>query len=128
MKRVILIALAMSHIIISIVLFFVGRHYAFVNDSMNDWVSNLVIGLATIKLFIFLKQVDIERIPSATLVVYPLGLILIVYIAFHDLPEYSYNEAVAIVERESNEEVIIPLKGVKKGQLGMYFIYTKYNF
>lgn len=52
---------------------------------------------------------------------------MISFIIFYNLPNYTYLEAKDIVIRETSEEIDISKEDDIKGQLGMYYIYTKDN-
>ena len=56
---------------------------------------------------------------------YVLAIIIFITIVGITLPNYTYTEAVSIIEKENNEQVIEANKRDVKAQLEYYYIYTK---
>ncbi len=57
--------------------------------------------------------------------IYPIGLVLISLIIFYNLPNFTYLEAKEIIIKETSEEIDMSKENEIKGQLGMYYIYTR---
>lgn len=127
MKKIILIALATIHVCLSITIYIIGNKYEFTVKYTNTWLANLFVSLLFLVAFIFNKENVIKKISNPLLTIYPIGLALISFIIFYNLPNYTYLEAKDIVIRETSEEIDISKEDDIKGQLGMYYIYTKDN-
>ncbi|AVK84901.1 hypothetical protein C3943_15740 [Lysinibacillus sp. B2A1] len=127
MKKIILIALAVIHVCLSLTIYIIGNKYEFTVKYTNTWLANLFVSLLLLVTFIFNKENVIKKISNPLLTIYPIGLALISFIIFYNLPNYTYLEAKDIVIRETSEEIDISKEDDIKGQLGMYYIYTKDN-
>ena len=125
MKRSILLSLVGWHIIISFILFFVGRKYAFVSDVMDRWISNLILSLFIALFFIFVTKDSIKKLYKSTVIIYPFYLLGTCILVLTSIPTYSYKEAVALVEEKTGEEPVESINESSdiKSQIGQYFIY-----
>ncbi|MGE7115038.1 hypothetical protein [Lysinibacillus sp. NPDC047702] len=122
MKKIILIALAAIHICLSIIIYIIGNKYEFTVKYTNTWLSNLLVSLLLLVVFIFSKENVVKKLSNLLLTIYPIGLVLIGFIIFYNLPNFTYLEAKDIVIKETSEEIDISKEGEIKGQLGMYYI------
>lgn len=125
MKKIILIALATIHVCISITIFIIGNKYEFTVKYTNTWLPNLLVSLLLLVVFIISKNKVIKKISNLLLVIYPIGLVLISFISFYNLPNFTYLEAKEIIIKETSEEIDMSKENEIKGQLGMYYIYTR---
>lgn len=125
MKRIILLSLVGLHIVISVILFYVERKYAFVSDDMDSWISNLILSLFIALFFIFITNDSINKLFKSTAIVYPIYLLWTCILVLISIPTYSYKEAVALVEEKTGVEGIEAINEShdSKGQQGHYFIY-----
>ena len=127
MKKTILIALAAIHVLLSITIYIIGHEYEFTAKYTNTWLSNLLVSLLLLIVFIVSKENVVKKTANFLLTIYPIGLVLIGFIILYHLPNFTYIEAQEIVMKETFEEIDISKEDEIKGQMGMYFIYTKYN-
>ncbi|MGG2082398.1 hypothetical protein [Lysinibacillus pakistanensis] len=125
MKKIILIALAAIHVCISITIFIIGNKYEFTGEYTNTWLANLFVSLLLLVVFIISKDKVIKKISNLLLMIYPIGLVLISFIIFYKLPNFTYLEAKEIIIKETSEEIDLSKEDEIKGQLGMYYIYTR---
>lgn len=127
MKKIILIIFAICHILISLAIFVVGREYANMIESSNAWLINGMISVSFLVAFSLSNPDQIKKISNSLLIVYPIGLVLISFIIFYDLPNFTYKEAKEMVLLETAEEFDQTKENEIKGSLGMYYFYTKEN-
>ncbi|WP_332647050.1 hypothetical protein [Lysinibacillus sp. 54212] len=125
MKKTILIGLAIGHVFLSFAIFIVGREYENAVEYSNVWVMNFFVSVLLLIAFSVRKNRQI--IPNSLLIAYPLGLVVIGFIVFNHLPNFTYKEAKEIVLSETAEEIDDTKENEIKGQLRMYYIYTKEN-
>ena len=125
MKKIILIALAAIHVCISITIFIIGNEYEFTVKYTNTWLPNLFVSLLLLVVFIISKDKVINKISNLLLMIYPIGLVLISFIIFYNLPNFTYLEAKEIIIKDTSEEIDMSKENEIKGQLGMYYIYTR---
>ena len=126
MKRTILLSLVGLHIIISLILFYIGRQYAFVSDVMVSWISNLILSLFIAIFFIFITNDSINKRFKFTVIVYPIYLLCTGILVLISIPTYSYKEAVALVEEKTGDDAVVDSINESsdiKSQMGQYFIY-----
>ncbi len=57
----------------------------------------------------------------------PIGLVLISFIIFFNLPNFTYLEAKKIIMKETPEVIDLSKENEIKEQLGMYYKYTREN-
>jgi len=124
-KRIILLSLVGLHIIISVILFYIGRKYAFVSDDMDRWISNLILSLFIALFFIFITNDSINKLFKSTVIVYPIYLLWTCILVLISIPTYSYKEAVELVKEKTGDETVgsINVSSDTKSQIGQYFIY-----
>lgn len=127
MKRVILLILTFIHILLSIVIFFIGKQYEFIVSSTNSWLPSLLVGILLLIFFSVGKLETIKKIPKLLFVIYPASIILILVLVFYELPGLTYLEATEMIEKNTGELVINDNKNKIKGQIGIYYIYTNQN-
>lgn len=125
MKRTILLSLVGLHIITSLILFYIGRQYAFVSDVMDSWISNLILSLFIALFFIFITNDSINKRFKFTVIVYPIYLLCTGILVLISIPTYSYKEAVALVEEKTGDDAVESINESSdiKSQMGQYFIY-----
>lgn len=126
LKRVILLSLTFIHILLSIVIFFIGKQYEFIVTSTNSWLSSLLIGIFLLLFFIVCKVNTINKIPNLIFVIYPAGILLILVLVIYELPKMTYFEATEMIEKNTGE-IVNDNKDKVKGQMGFYYIYTDQN-
>lgn len=125
MKKTLLIALAIIHVFLSITIFIIGSKYAYTVKYTNTWLPNLLVSL--ILVVVFSKEKVYDKISNLILIIYPIGLILISFIIFFNIPNFTYKEAKTLVIKETSEKFDIYKENEIKGQNGMYYIYTEEN-
>lgn len=124
MKKTAFVTFSIIHILLSIILFFLGKYYAFTVSIFNYWLPMLLTGIVLLIIFIFKDSTTIHKMRNAIFISYPSGLLIVALLIIYELPQYSYIDASNIIEKSTGQIVIEPNKGQVKGQQGHYYIYT----
>lgn len=124
MKKTILVTLAIIHILLSILLFLLGRHYAFTVSVFNYWLPMMLTGIVLLIIFIFKDSTTIHKLRNVIFFVHSIGLVMISLLVIYEIPTYSYKDAHNIIEKRTGQIAIEPNKGQVKGLHGHYYIYT----
>lgn len=111
--------MSLINIALGIILLFLGNKYAYVESVMGRWLYVLIVGVI---MFYFIKKVSNSKF-KILCVCYPIILIISGILIFSSIPNYSYKEAVLIIEKNTGEKSI-ESKEVKSTN-GLYYIYNE---
>lgn len=111
--------MSLINIALGIILLFLGNKYAYVESVMGRWLYVLIVGVI---MFYFIKKVSNSKF-KILCVCYPIILIISGILIFLSIPNYSYKEAVLIIEKNTGEKSI-ESKEVKSTN-GLYYIYNE---
>lgn len=126
MKRGILIAFSIVHILVSISLFFIGEKYEFIVPATNTWLPNLLVSILLLITYVFSNIETIKKIPNYIFVIYIFGISFIIAFVLFELPKYTYLEACELIEKNTGEIVNVQ-KDEPKGHKGFYYVYTEHQ-
>ena len=124
MKKATLVTLPIIHILLSIILFFLGKQYVFTVFIFNYWIPMLLTGIVLLIIFTFKDSKTIHKMRNVIFFSYSIGLLIITLFIIYETPQYSYKDASNIIEKRTGQITIEPNKGQVKGQHEHYYIYT----
>lgn len=116
-----LYSMSLINIILGVLLFLLGNKYAYVESVMERWLYVFVIGI--IMFYFILKMKDSKSKLKKICIFYPIVLIVSGIMIFSSIPNYSYKEAIFIIEEHTGEKTI-ESKELKSTE-GLYYIYTQ---
>lgn len=129
MKKIILLMLSVYQIALAFYMSQVSEQYAYVKRMMGNWLLVLVFGVFMAVAILLLKKDHMKDAFKLLIVAYPLSLLGITFLFFHNVPAYSYKEAINEVKQKTGEEVIETNN--LKAQYGYYYLHTpkhRYQF
>lgn len=87
-------------------------------------IQNVFLGIVFLGYFYLGNEEIFKRRFKLLFISYSCLIIFNVTYSFTILPQFTYEEAMELVESETGKQVVEPPKGNVKAQLGQYFIYT----